>query len=299
MELRQLEHFVAVAETHSFTRAAERLRISQPGLSASIRALERDLGTPLLERTTRRVVVTPAGTVLLESARRALEEFESVRRRLDDIAGLTAGSLALGVVQTFTSVDVPALLADVCRRHTGIQVTLREAPTAELLRSVQAGELDMAFVALDDTGLPDGLVAARSYPEKIVVIVGRDHPLAGRTRIRLESLRDETFIDFRAGQGLQTVIEDVCAAAGLRRRIGFAVSDMGQVLSLVSHGLGVALVPEPVARSSGLPLLGISPRPPARTLALVTRSTPLANPAARELLDLVPATVTASRVSGA
>ncbi|WP_446664514.1 LysR family transcriptional regulator [Flexivirga sp. B27] len=290
MELRQLEHFAAVAETHSFTRAAERLRISQPGLSASIRSLERDLGTALLERTTRRTILTPAGAALLGSARRVLDEVDAVRRRLADIAGLSAGSLALGVVQTFTSVDVPALLAELSRRHPGIQVTLREEPTAELLRSVLAGDLDLAFAALDNTPLPDGLMVARSYPEKIVVITGHDHPLAGRTRVRLESLGAERFIDFRAGQGLQTVIDDVCAAAGLHRRIGFAVSDMEQVLSLVSHGLGVALVPEPLARNSGLPVIAISPHPPARTLALVSRAAPPANPAARELLDLVPPT---------
>lgn len=288
MELKQLEHFVAVAETHSFTRAAEQLRISQPGLSASIQALERAVGAELLERTTRRVLVTSAGEALLPSAQLVLGEVAAARRRIAGVGGLLAGQLAVGVVQTFSSVDVPAALAAVHRRHPGIQLTLHEAPTAELLRRVGLGELDLAFTALDGTRLPDGLAIIQSYSEDIVIVVGAAHRLAGRSRASLASLSEETFIEFRAGQGLQTVIDGICAVAGLHRRIGCAVSDMDQVLSLVAHGLGVALVPEPVARNSGLPQIAISPRRPSRTLALVTRSGPVSNPAARALLDILP-----------
>ncbi|MGN6413911.1 LysR family transcriptional regulator [Flexivirga sp.] len=287
MELKQLTHFVAVAETHSFTVAAQRLRISQPGLSSSIQALERDVGAVLLERTTRRVLLTPAGAALLDSARLILGEIATARRRIAGAAGLTTGQLAVGMVQTFSSVDVPAALAGLHRRHPGIQLTLREAPTADLLRAVLRGELDLAFAALDGTRLPDGLTVRRSYTERIVVVVGEQHRLAGRSRVRLADLAEETFIEFRAGQGLQTVIENVCADAGLHRRIGCAVSDMDQVLSLVGHGLGVALVPAPLADRSGLPAISVAPRAPSRTLALVTRTTPSGNPAARALLEIL------------
>jgi len=287
MDLKQLEHFVVVAEERSFTRGAERLGISQPGLSTSVRALERDAGMQLLERTTRQVLVTPAGQVVLDSARRVLGEITDLRRSLAGLSGLSSGRLALGTVQTFTSVDVPDLIADLHRRHPGVQVTLHEGPTADLLERVRTGGLDVAFVALDRAPLHEGLVVVQRYEEAITVIVAPGHPLAGRSRIRLTGLADEVFVDFQAGQGLQTVIEDICGDAGLERRIGFRVGQMDRVVSLVRHGLGVAIVPVPIARASGLPSIRISPRPPSRELALVARSTEPANPAARAFLELL------------
>lgn len=287
MDLRQLEHVVAVAEEGSFTRAATRLAISQPGLSASVRALERDVGTALFERTTRQVLVTPAGTQLVDAARRILGEVTDARRRVADVAGLSSGVLAVGVVQTFSAVDVPAVLARFHRRHPGVVTTLREAPTEELLSLVRAGALDVAFVALDATPLPGTLTAVRTYVETLSLLAARSHPLAGRTSVHLRSLGTEVFVDFQAGQGLQTVVESVCAEAGLDRRIGFRVSQMDQVLALVGHDLGVAIVPTPVAERSRLARIAIAPRPPTRRLALVARSVLPYNPAARELLSLL------------
>ncbi len=288
MDVKQLAHFAAVAEERSFTRAAGMLGISQPGLSASVRALERDIGMALLERTTRQVVVTSAGRVLWESAQLILDEIARAQRRLDALAGMESGSLGLGVVQTFTSVDLPAVLADLHRHHPGIQVTLREAPTADLLHMVRVGELDLAFVALDDRPPPGGLDIVRRYAEEIMVVVGAGHRLAGRTRVRLDGLAREVFVDFQAGQGLQTVIEGVCERAGLDRTIGFGVEQIDRVVALVGHGLGVALVPEPIARGCGLPVIRVSPRPPTRDLALVARSGNLTNPAADAFVSLLP-----------
>ncbi len=288
MDLRQFEHFVVVAQERSFTRAAARLGISQPGLSASVQALEGDAGMPLLERTTRQVLITPAGQAMLESAQRILGEVATARRRLAGLAGLESGRLAVGVVQTFTTVDLPDVLAALHRRHPGVQVTLREAPTADLLVMVRGGDLDLAFVALDATPLPEGMRQVRGYHESIVVIVGEAHRLARRSRIRLADLAGEVFVDFQAGQGLQTVIEQVCADAGLKRTIGFGVGQMDQVVSLVGHGLGVALVPEPIAEASGLPTIRLSPHPPKRRLALVSRAQESANPAVQELISRLP-----------
>lgn len=289
MDLRQLEHAIAVAEERSFTRAAERSFISQPGLSASIRALESDVGTPLFERTTRRVLVTPAGSRLVESAYRILGEVADVRRELAEVAGLATGTLAVGVVQTFRAVDVPAALARLHGDHPGVEVTLREAPTADLLRDVQAGDLDAAFVALDARPLPGTLTALRTFVEPLCLVAAPSHRLATRTTVALRSLREEVFVDFQAGQGLQTVVEAVCAAAGLARRIGFRVSQMDRVLSLVAHGLGVAIVPAAIAESSGLARIDIVPRAPTRELALVSRSREPRNPAARALVEIVEA----------
>lgn len=169
---------------------------------------------------------------------------------------------------------------------------LREAPTLDLLAAVEVGELDLAFVALDAAPLPAGLVSLRNYPETLVVVVDEEHPLAHRGPVRLADLATQRFVEFQAGLGLQTAVEALFSDAGVQRQIAFRTSQMEQVLSLVRHGLGVAVVPEPVARRSGLPLLqlrvGGDAAPPTRRLALVGRTPVPTNPAARAFLALLP-----------
>lgn len=290
MEVKKLQHFVAVAESGHFTHAADELSISQSGLSASIRSLEHDLGTPLFERSTRSVVLTEAGRALLEHARRILGEVESARKAIAAIRDADAGRLGLGVVQTFTAADLPASIARLHARHPGVDIVLREAPTLELLEAVENGELDLAFVALDATPLPPGLVALRDYPEKLVVVVGSGHALARRRTLRLTDVARQPFVEFQAGLGLQTVVEGLFRHAGIERRIAFRTSQMEQALSLVRHRLGIAVVPEPVGRRSGLPtvrLLCDDAEPPVRKLALVGRTPVPTNPAARAFLELL------------
>lgn len=292
MELRQLRHFVAVAEAGQFTQAAVELDISQSGLSASIRALENALHMPLFERSTRSVVLTTAGRALSEHAQRILREVQAAEQAITAVRDVGAGQLALGVVQTFTAVDLPARIAALHTRHPGVEIVLREAPTVDLLAAVEDGELDLAFVALDATPLPERLVALRDYPEMLVLVVGPEHRLAERDAVRLADVAEQPFVDFQAGLGLQTVVEALFRAAGVERRIAFRTSQMEQALSLVRHGLGIAVVPEPVARRSGLPIIrlrrvGGDTHPPARRLALVGRTRVPTNPASRVFLELL------------
>lgn len=293
MEVRQLQHFVAVAEYGHFSQAAETLDISQSGLSASVRALETSLSTPVFERTTRSVVLTAAGRALLGPARRILREVAAAESAVASVRDAEAGRLALGVVQTFTAADLPATIARLHHRRPGIQVLLREAPTADLLAAVADGELDLAFVALDAAPLPAGLTALRDYPETLVLVVGAGHELARRTTVAITDLAEQSFVEFAAGLGLQTVVAALFHDAGVRRRIAFRTSQMDQALSLVEHGLGVAVVPEPVARRSGLPTVRLrsvgGAEPPTRRLALAGRTAVPTNPAARAFLDLLPA----------
>lgn len=287
MDPRKLEHFVAVADSGHFTHAAELLRISQSGLSASVRALERELAIPLFERTTRTVLLTPAGRSLLPHARRILREVGDAHTALAALRDADAGTLALGVVQTLTAVDVPAAIARLHAHHPRVEVTLREAPTLDLIDDVEAGALDLAFVALDESPLTAGLETLAEYPESLTLIAGPGHALAQRSEVRLQELAGARFIDFQAGLGLQTFVESLFASAGVAREITFRSSQMEQVLALVRHGLGVAVVPEPIARRSGLHSVVLRPGPPSRRLALVARrSVASSNPAAEAFLAL-------------
>ncbi|WP_182346321.1 LysR family transcriptional regulator [Tomitella gaofuii] len=282
MDARKLEHFVAVAESGSFTRAAAESRISQSGLSASIRALENELGFLLFERTTRHVLLTSAGAALLPHARRIRLEIAAARATAAAVRSADSGSLALGAVQTFTAVDLPAAIAGFHAAHPAVEVTLREAPTLDLMADVMAGRLDLAFVALDATPVPAGLSTLVDYAETLSLIVGDDHSLAGRDEVRLDELARVRFVDFQAGLGLQTFVESLFDNAGVGRNITLRTSEMDQALALVRHGLGAAVVPAPIARRSGLPCIALAPGPPARSLALIGRAAlPLTNPAAR------------------
>ncbi|PRZ43121.1 DNA-binding transcriptional LysR family regulator [Antricoccus suffuscus] len=287
MEVRQIEHFLAVANAANFTRAARSIHLSQSALSASIRALERELQTQLFERTTRKVALTTAGQTFRAAAYRILGQIATAREELTDLHDLSAGTLAVGTVQTLTVVDLPAVLAQFNQRYSHIRIALHEATTAELVRSVQAAELDVAYVALDASPLPRDLTLLRGYEEDLAVVTAHDHPLATRAETTLAELADYTFVEFSAGTGLQTVIETLCAEAGLHRRIGFRATQMGQVLALVGHGLGISIVPSSIAEGSGLATVPIGPASPSRKLALVSRSARPSNPAARAFLELL------------
>lgn len=286
MDSRKLAHFVAVAELEHFTRAAETLHVSQSGLSASIRALENDLGCVLFERTTRSVLLTAAGRVLHEHASSILREITDAQNSLKALSDCVAGSFALGLVQTLTVVDVPVVLAQFHRRYPRVEVALTEAPSSELLTGVGNGQLDLAYVALDSKALTSEFVALRSYAERLVLVVGDDHPLASRSAVEITELQEYSFIDFKAGMGLETVVAELFIAAGITRNVAFRTSEMDLALALVSHGLGAAIVPEPLAHRSGMHWLSLQPGSPSRALALISRTASPTNPAARAFLHL-------------
>lgn len=286
LDLRQLRYLVAVADEASFTRAATHLGISQPGLSSAVQRLEAELGTPLLERTPRQVLPTPAGRELVAAAQSLLAAAREARQRVAAAAHLDAGEVSIGSVQTFTSVDLPALLAELHRGHPGIRISLREDTTSRLLADVVDGGLDLAFVALDADPVPTALQVLHTYEEELVVIPRPGSGLAGRGEVTPAELTGEVFVDFQAGTGLQTVVAALCRDAGVQRRIAFGASQMSMVLSLVGHGLGIAVVPRPVAEGSGLAVIGLGGL--RRRLALVARSGETVNPAARVLLALLP-----------
>ncbi|MCU1679195.1 MAG: transcriptional regulator, LysR family, partial [Frankiales bacterium] len=176
MELRQLRSFAALAEEQHFTRAAKRLHIAQPALSQQIAKLEREVGVPLVDRTTRRVALTEAGELLLAHARRMLSEEALALAELDELAGLRRGHLNIGAAPAMGPVDLAPLLVDFHRRHPAVELTVREALTVELNAAIHDDELDVAFVTsvADDTGLERYELAS----EDLVCIMSPRHALA-------------------------------------------------------------------------------------------------------------------------
>ncbi|NEY35386.1 LysR family transcriptional regulator [Streptomyces sp. PRKS01-65] len=243
MELRQLRHFVAVAEDQHFTRAAERLLVSQSGLSASIRALERELQTPLFVRTTRRVTLTEAGRALLGEARRILAQVRSAHEAVAAVQGVLRGTLSLGTEQCIAGVPVARLLAAFRRRHPDVEIRLRQAGSGALAEEVAAGRLDLAFAyrAEADTDL---LRAAFLNREPMTVLCHPDHRLAAAGAVVTpHDLADEVFVDFHPDWGPRRTTDTAFAAAGVRRTVALEVNDVHGLLDLVDENLGIAVVP--------------------------------------------------------
>ena len=189
MELRQLETFVAVAEEMSFSRAAERLHVVQSAVSAGVRTLERELGTPLFARTTHRVELTDAGAALLPEARATLAGARAAREAVEQVRGGLRGRVTLGIMQAtaLDAVDVVGLLAAFRADHPAVELHVRQAHSAEMAAQVREGRLDFAFLAWSSRRAP-GLTLTPVAREPMMLGVHPGHPLAGRADVELTEL---------------------------------------------------------------------------------------------------------------
>lgn len=264
MDLRQLEHFVTVADERHFTRAAERLYISQSGLSASVRALEKELGADLFTRNTRRVELTESGRALLIESRRTLASVAAAREAVAAVQGLQRGTLSVGTEQCLGVLDVPAELARFHGDHVGVEIRLQQSGSGELVEAVRQARLDVAFIAQPGPP-PVGVQFSRLASLPMVLVCPHAHPLAARESVDWETLSMQTFVDFQPDWGSRRVTDQAFAAAGLTRQIGSEVNDVHTLLDLVIHGLGVAVVPSPIAGKRVDQLAAIEIRPNAPT----------------------------------
>jgi DNA-binding transcriptional LysR family regulator len=244
MELRQLEYFIAVAEERNFTRAAGRLHIVQSAVSAAIKSLERELGTPLLERTSKHVALTDAGAALLPKARGALDAVRDARDAVDEVRGGLRGTLRIGTMTSVSLVDVPALIGRYHQLYPGVDLLLTPAPGVSRAQAeaVADGVYDMAFVSLPGPP-PAGVVLRELATDTLALVVPRHHRLAGREAIPIAELDGESFVDFPAGFGNRTVADRAFAQAGLTRRIVVEINNIADSADYVRHGLGIALLP--------------------------------------------------------
>ena len=290
MELRHLEHFVAVAEERNFTRAARRLHLVQSALSVSIRSLERELHASLFERTTREVRLTDAGRILLPQARRTLDAAASAQAAVLEAQEGLRGTLRLGMMQVIRLVDVGTLITRFHHDRPLVDILPRTAPggSAALISDVRRGLLDAAFVAVSGAEQP-GLTATTLASEPVLLACPPGHPLAGRAVVSVSELADEPFVDFTPGWGTRTVADQLFARAGIERTIGIEVSDGSIHAALVRAGLGLAILPESMAAEAGL--TGVPVRPAITfSMAFIVPSDRPLSPVTRAFADLVTTT---------
>jgi DNA-binding transcriptional LysR family regulator len=283
MELQHLRYVVAVAETKSFTRAAERCLVAQSALSHQIARLERELGARLFDRTSRRVRLTHAGEAFLPAARQCLDAAERAAAEVAAAVGEVRGRLAVGVIPTVAAVDVPVVLREFHRRHPSVRVGLRVGGSDDLAEQVRQGRLDAAFLGLRETIAPHGVRSRVLARDRLVAVVAPGHPLSGESRVDLRGLGSEVFVDFPAGSPGRAQSDEAFAAAGITRDVAFEVTAADFMADLIRQGLGVAMLPSTyVPRLTGVATVPVTDAP-ARIEHLVwSRSTP--TPAAAAFL---------------
>jgi DNA-binding transcriptional LysR family regulator len=286
MELRQLEYFVAVAEEANFTRAAERVNISQSGVSAQVRQLERELGHDLFDRSGRSVRLTGMGTAVLPYARAALEAVDGARLTVDQLAGLVHGQVNVGMVSGCALPVLAELLAQFHGRYPGVSIVLTEGGSDQMVSSLLDGRLDLALIGSAGAETP-GIDVAVVVDEALVAAVSRDDPLASRRTIAVADLREQPLVCLPRGTGVRTALDAACAGAGFEPRIVFEVSALPMAAELAGLGLGLAILPTSTARANepALHVLQLG-RPPVRSrLELAWSPGEATNPAARVLIE--------------
>ncbi|SAI66428.1 LysR family transcriptional regulator [Bordetella ansorpii] len=250
MELRHLRYFSALAEELHFGRAAARLSISQPPLSVAIKQLEDSVGARLFERNNKEVRLTAAGRALRASARKILAQAEEAALGARDAAAGLAGRLRIGFVGAMLYRGLPQALRSFQARYPGVRITLTELNSGEQITELMQDRLDVGFV--HTSRLPDGLESRLLLSEPFVCCLPEKHRLAGRRSVKPADLASEPLVLFAhsVSPDYHDRVLSICAEAGFRPDVRHEVRHWLAVVSLVSQGLGVALVPKALERSA-------------------------------------------------
>lgn len=294
MELRLLNYFATLAEELHFSRAAQRLSMSQPPLSVAIKQLEVQIGAQLFERTSKGVRLTAAGAHLLPRARQLLALSQQAAQETRDVGQGVRGHLRLGFVGSALYRGVPQALAAFQAQHPLVRVDMQELNSAEQLLGLQQARLDMGLV--HSIALPDGLHSQLLMEEPFVVCLPEGHALARQTPVDLAALQGERLILFSSEVSpiYHQRIYDMCMAHGFAPEIRHEVRHWLSVLSLISLGQGVAVVPAALQRV-GMPRICFQPlrgMQPQSELLAIWRNQP-DNVLLHSLLDCLQTAVSA------
>lgn len=256
MDLRRIRHFVVLAETLNYRRAAERLHMAQPPLTVSIQKLEAELGTKLFERSSTGVALTPGGRVVLAEARKLLFHGGQLQAVARDVTEGTGGTLQVGFVGTTTYGMLQRLLPQFRAEYPGVHLVLRESTSVAILEQLEDHALDVGLVR---TPLlrPTRASLVQLESDRFVVALPRGHELAQRGPLRLSELADESFVMYSAtaAAGLQSAAMLACQAAGFVPKVSQEAVQVQTLLALVESGTGVALVPSVMQRYASDKLL--------------------------------------------
>ena len=272
MDLRQVRYFIAVAEERSFTLAARRLNLSQPPLSQHIQALEAELGTQLLYRTSRKVELTQAGEAMLLRGRAILQQVKSAEDEVRSIGAGLVGTLDLGATGSILRGRLAELLAAYRQVAPLVRMTVHEQAPALQIAALLNRTTNISLIR----GIPTEreLTSRLAWREEVVLAVPRSHPLAKRKRVALSELASEDHVVLDPDSSdFARYVQRCCVDAGFLPKVSQQVVDAQSIPSLIAAGFGVALVPQSIARftTSDIAFRPIRPSPPVADVFLVYR----------------------------
>jgi LysR family hydrogen peroxide-inducible transcriptional activator len=281
LTLRQLQYLVAVAEERNFRRAAERCGVSQPSLSAQVAEAEEALGTRIFERDRRGVLITAAGTILVERARRVLLDTEDLLRVAAGHADPMAGTLHLGVIPTIAPYLLPDVDPVLRREFPALRILWTEDKTGNLVQRINQGDLDGAIVAREAD--LDRLECEKIGIDPFVLAVPKGHKLArGRRPVPIQTLADERVLLLDDGHCFRDQVVELCSRSRAEE-VGFRATSLATLAQVAASGAGVTLLPrmslEVENRRNQLVIRPFRKPAPYRTLVLaMRRETAMAEP---------------------
>ena len=274
MNLRDLRYLVALAEHRHFGKAAAACFVSQPTLSTQLRKLEAELGVTLIERSPRKVMLTPTGADVAARARSIVRDVDQLRDAARRSLDPETGSVRIGLFPTLGPYLLPHAVARLHARFPTLELLLVEEKSEELLTRLRDGRLDAALLALpvDDAQLH----VEPLFEEPFVFVVPRRHPIAGRSSLALGELRNESLLLLEEGHCLRDQALDVCGSAGADERAGFRATSLETLRQMVAAGVGCTLLPQlavaaPVPASEAVHVMRFTGRAPSRRIGMLWR----------------------------
>jgi LysR family hydrogen peroxide-inducible transcriptional activator len=265
MEFHQLRYVCAIAETGSFSRAAERCQVAQPSLSQQVLKLEEDLGTRLFDRLGRSVRLTEAGRAFLPHARSILSQMETARSSVTDKCADVRGSVAVGVIPTIAPYLMPRYTTAFAKRYAEAKLRIVEETTPILVESLRDLSIDLAILALPLRHKDLELFPLRTEP--LFAVLPKNHPFAANESLALKDLRGESFVMLRDGHCFRDLSIAACTHARVTPRIAFESGQFSSLFGMVAAGVGISLVPEmAIDRNAGCRYVRLSDARATRTI---------------------------------
>ncbi len=296
MNIRDLQYLVAVHDLNNFSKAAERCYVSQPTLSGQLKKLEDELGSELIERSTRQVLFTQLGEEVVRYAREALQTVEQIRSVAKQSDDPMAGDFHLGLIPTVGPFLLPIIMPELSRLYPSTNLFLYELRTEDLLEKLHKGEIDAAILAKLDWD--QSFHQIDLYDEPMQLAVSRDDPLLQDNQpVALDVLDNREVLMLEDGHCLRDQALDVCFSAGAKEDQRFKATSMDTLLHMVATGTGMTLIPELATRNrvQGIRFVNFSDPVPQREVVMLTRKSSARKEALKNMADTIVSTVQSVR----
>lgn len=286
MELRHIRYFLAVADTRSFTRAADRLHVTQPTLSHQIKQLELMVGTVLFDRGSKDVELTAAGRLLRPYCERVVKEIASSALAISELEGLMRGTLRVAVFHSFSHSMLPPILAEFAMRYPGVRVTVQLLPQVDLKRDLLSGSLDFAIsYAAEDY---EQLAVERLFDEELVLVVGSKHSHARRKSMPMRELAPLPLALLTPEFGARQFVDRCLAEHGLAPQVILDMNAIDPIIALIRNShLASVLSAGAVADYTGLHIVRLTDPVPKRSVGIFWRRNGHRSAAAQRMADMM------------